>query len=84
LHKKSTMIHTTVTPLNTDLHILIPKDYVGKQIEVLLYPSDEVKEEKLNKAKTGKFRGTLNLTEEQYKDFQQYAKDTRNEWNRDI
>ena len=36
------MIHTTVTPINTDLHLLIPKDYVGKQIEILVYPTDEV------------------------------------------
>ncbi len=40
------MIRTIITPLNTDLHILIPKDYVGKQIEVLLYASEELSESK--------------------------------------
>ncbi len=78
------MIRTIITPLNTDLHLSIPKDYIGKQIEVLLYTTDEVKEEKANKANTGKLRGTLNLSDGQYKDFQQHAKDIRNEWNRDI
>ena len=78
------MIHTTVTPLNTDLHLLIPKEYVGKQIEVLLYPSDEVTENKLNKTNASQLRGTLNLSDEQYKNFQQYTKDIRNEWNKDI
>ena len=35
------MIRTVVTPTDTDLHIAIPKDYVGKQVEVLLYTTDE-------------------------------------------
>ncbi|MEK6615317.1 MAG: hypothetical protein AABZ32_04280 [Bacteroidota bacterium] len=78
------MIRTIVTPLNTDLHILIPKDYVGKKAEVLLYTTDEVNEDKTKKANTGKLRGSLNLSDEQYKDFQQHTKDIRSEWNRDI
>ncbi len=78
------MIHTVVIPTNTDLHLLIPKDYVGKQIEVLLYPSDEVQEEKANKINTATLRGKLNLSDEQYKDFQQHAKELRGEWERDI
>lgn len=78
------MIRTIVTPSNTDLHVLIPKEYVGKQIEVLLYPTDEVQEEKTSKKKTVKLRGTLHLSDEQYKDFQQHTNDIRNEWNRNI
>lgn len=35
------MIRTVITPVNTDLHIAIPSHYVGKQIEVLLYTTDE-------------------------------------------
>ena len=34
LLNNTAMIRTVVTPKNTDLHLLIPKDYVGKQIEV--------------------------------------------------
>ena len=78
------MIRTILIPSNTDLHLLIPKDYVGKQIEILLYPTEEVTEENVKKASTAQLRGTLNLSEEQYKDFQQHAKYTRTEWNRDI
>ena len=43
------MIRTIITPLNTDLHLSIPQDYIGKQIEVLLYTTDEVKEDKTKK-----------------------------------
>ncbi|MEI8202185.1 MAG: hypothetical protein WCH34_04185, partial [Bacteroidota bacterium] len=84
LYKNSNMIRTIVTPSNTDLHVLIPKEYVGKQIEVLLYTTDEIQEEKVNKKNSINLRGKLNLSDEQYKDFQQHTKDLRNEWNRDI
>lgn len=78
------MIHTTITPSNTDIHLSIPKDYVGKQIEVLLYTSDEGKEKKLNKKKDRKLRGALKLSDKQYKDFQQHTKNIRSEWNTSI
>lgn len=78
------MIRTIITPQNQDLSIHIPEDYVGKQVEVLLYTIDEIREEKKAIKKHSEFRGKLNLTEEQYADFQTYLKDTRDEWNRDI
>lgn len=31
-----------------------------------------------------KFAGSLNLTDEQYEEFQQHVIDSRNEWERDI
>jgi hypothetical protein len=77
------MIRTVITPKNTDLHLSIPKDYIGKQVEVLLYTTDEVKEEK-TAANAAALRGKLHLSNDQYKDFHQYLNDTRNEWNRDI
>jgi len=62
----------------------IPKEYVGKQIEILLYTTDEGKEEKAPITKTRKLRGTLKLSDEQYKDFQKHAKNIRSEWKRSI
>ncbi len=79
------MLRTTVTPNNTELHLSIPKDYVGKQVEVLLYTSDEVTQGKLSGGSaSASLRGKLNLTNEQQKDFHQYLNDVRDEWNRDI
>ena len=78
------MIRTVVTPTNEDLHLSIPKDYIGKQIEVLLFSIDEIKKEKVKKPKINKLRGSLNLSEEQYKDFQEHAKNIRNEWESNI
>lgn len=75
------MIRTIVTPSNTDLHVLIPKEYVRKQIEVLLYTTDEIQEEKINKKNSVNLRGKLNLSDEQYLGFQKHTKDLPNEWN---
>lgn len=33
---------------------------------------------------SARFRGALQLTDEQYNDFQQHAKDIRNEWQNNI
>ena len=79
------MIRTTITPKNQDLSIHIPEDYVGRQIEVLLYAVDELlQEEKIVPKKPADFRGKLKLTNEQYADFQNHVKNIRDEWKRDI
>jgi hypothetical protein len=39
------MIRTTITPQNTDLHITIPQEYVGKELELLVYTIDEGKQQ---------------------------------------
>ncbi len=78
------MVRTTVTPKNTELHLSIPRDYVGKQVEVLLYATDEVTLGKPLSESVSSLRGKLNLSDEQQKDFHQYLNDVRGEWNRDI
>jgi hypothetical protein len=37
-------------------------------------------EPKATKSRTARFRGALSLSDEQYQNFQQHAKDIRNEW----
>jgi hypothetical protein len=77
------MIRTILTPKNTDLHLSIPEDYVGKQIEVLLYTTEEVEASNKNVVNNS-LRGKLQLSSEQYKDFQDHVMESRKEWNRDI
>lgn len=36
------MIRTIITPENQDISIHIPENYLGKQIEILLFALDEV------------------------------------------
>lgn len=79
------MVRTTITPENQDISIHIPEDYIGRQIEVLLYAVDELENQKsLRKKKPSDFRGKLKLTDEQYQDFQNHIKEIRNEWDRDF
>ena len=74
------MIKTIIVPESTDIHLHIPKEYVGKEVEVLLYKTEELglKEKAVNSPSI--LRGSLNLTKEQNNDFHQHAKNTRNEW----
>jgi len=79
------MIRTLITPDKQDVSIHIPENYVGKQIEVLLYAVDELDEQEPSKSpKTADFRGALKLTDEQYLNFQAHLGDIRNEWNRKV
>ena len=74
------MIRTTIVPENTNLQLSIPKDYVGKQVEVLVFTTDEIKENESETHNVSNLRGKLQLTDEQYLDFQKYIKDSRSEW----
>jgi hypothetical protein len=79
------MIRTIITPQKQDVSIHIPENYIGREIEVLLYAIDELNEEEITKKKMpSDFRGSLKLTDEQYNDFQTHLKDIRNEWDRNI
>jgi len=79
------MIRTVITPEKQDISIHVPESYIGKQIEVLMYDIDELKQQDApDQKKPSEFRGKLNLTEEQYNDFQSHIKNIRNEWERDI
>ncbi len=46
------MIKTVVTPQNNILHLDIPNNYIGREIEVLLYAKDELQVEKVKPKKT--------------------------------
>ncbi len=77
------MIRTIITPDKQRVSINVPKSYVGKKIEVLLYAVEELIEElpsKINKA--ARFKGLLST--EQAERYHQYLKKARNEWDRDI
>lgn len=77
------MIRTVLIPKNTDLHLSIPEDYIGKQIEILLYTTDEVKEEKtIRNNNAAKYIGIF--SKEEGEKFNQHIQQARNEWDRDI
>lgn len=73
------MIRTRLTPKNTELHLSIPEGYVGKNIEVLLYAIDEIKEEPKKSVTMKDFYGIL--SEEAAAQLQEKVKNEREEWN---
>lgn len=80
------MVRTVLTPDDINLKILIPKKYVGRKIEVIYYPVDEVVEENNDVAKSPKtmaaFKGLL--SEKEADELQEYVAKSRKEWERDI
>jgi len=78
------MLKTTVTPEKAQIQFSIPDEYVGRKLEVLLYPVDEITETQETKpAVTMKqFKGILD--KETAERLQKEVTKSRNEWNRDI
>ena len=78
------MVRTLVTPQQQNISILVPQNYVGRQIEVLLYAVDELVEEqqtaKPNNA--AKYKGIF--SKEEGEKFSQYIQQARSEWDRDF
>lgn len=80
------MVRTVLTPDNISVKLSIPRKYVGRKIEVIYYPIDEVIEEKTETAKEPKtmaaFKGLL--SEKEADELQEYVTKSREEWERDI
>jgi hypothetical protein len=79
------MVKTSITPEQTDIHLSVPKNYVGRRLEVLLYPVDELTDEfaeELPRKKPSDFAGTL--SQEEGKKFHKYLKQARKEWDRNF
>jgi hypothetical protein len=77
------MIRTIITPEQADIQISVPPSYVGRKLEVMLYPVDELIEDVVKKPgakKPSDFAGTL--SKEQGEKFHEYLKQARNEWDR--
>lgn len=75
------MVQTIVTPQNTnfDMSVSLPDDYVGKEVHVLFYIDEEVKETTasvFSKKKPSDFFGTL--SKEEGEKMQAYVTQSRN------
>lgn len=77
------MIRTTIKPTNRDVHISIPDSYVGKNLEVLLFSTDEpinIVPAEVNTM--SQYKGML--SSEEANELQEYVRKSREEWERDI
>jgi len=66
---------------NHSLNIVLPNDFAADKVEVIVLSVDE---QPIKKSAISNLRGKLNLTTDQYNDFQKYVNDSRNEWDRNI
>ncbi len=77
------MIHTSITPVSTKVSVSIPKEYIGKKVEILLYSEEEAKEEHPDKKSTmSAFWGILNSKDA--KELRKHVEKSRDEWERAI
>ena len=77
------MVKAIVTPHNNTVVISVPNNYIGKELEVLLYAKDEVADEKVRKTgNAAQYKGLF--TKEEGEKYRQYLKQVRSEWDRDI
>ncbi len=75
------MVRTIVTPENGHIQLDIPKEYIGKQIEVTFLALDELGVAKPKKTMAD-FWGVL--SDETADKLREHVKETRSEWERDI
>ena len=76
------MTKTIVTPENNSILLPIPKEYVGKKLEVLMYAVEELTESQPELRTMAAYKGIL--TSEETEQLQYYVKQSREEWNRNI
>ncbi|MFO7656093.1 MAG: hypothetical protein R6W78_03435 [Bacteroidales bacterium] len=65
---------------NNSLNIVLPSDFKADKVEVIILPL----EEKAEKKGVANLRGKLNLSDTQYKDFQEDVKNSREGWEKNI
>lgn len=76
------MIRTIITPQQQNISIAVPENYIGKQIEVLLYSVDELTEVEKTAMPNNAARYKGIFSKEEGEKFNQYLNQARSEWDR--
>lgn len=77
------MVKTSIVAHSNNLNVPIPANYIGKELEVLVYAKEEVEMAKKAPRKTAaSFKGAL--TKKEGEEYLKYLKKARSEWERDI
>ena len=75
------MLKSLITPCESTYTLSIPAQYIGKEVEVSLYPTGKVSENKNpNNKKPSDFFGSLTVAEGEK--FQKHVANSRLEWDR--
>ena len=78
------MIRTLITPTSDKVILNIPKNLIGKKLEVIAFEIEEDKEviKKKEKISAKSLRGKM--SKEESKELQSYIKQVRDEWSHRI
>lgn len=76
------MVRTVIIPAGTDIHLSIPKDYVGKEIEVTCLALDELEQGQPGKKTMADFWGVI--SDKTAGILHEQVQQSRDEWNRSI
>ncbi len=76
------MVRTIITPADTDIHLSIAKEYVGKTLEITYLALDELQQQDAPKKTIADFWNTI--SDETAEKLHDNVKQMRNEWERDI
>lgn len=72
------MVRTIIRPEKTDIHLSIPQEYVGKEIEITCLSLDELKQKTFSKKKLSELAGTL--SHKTAEAMLKYVEESRSEW----
>ena len=76
------MVRTIITPSDTDIHLSIAKEYVGKTLEITYLALDELQQKTTPKATMADFWNTI--SDETAGKMHDNVKKMRGDWERDI
>ena len=76
------MVRTIITPENTHIQLDIPKEYVGKEIEVTFLALDELISDPQSKLTMVDFWGII--SDDTANTLHKNVEQSRNEWERNI
>ena len=76
------MIRTTVIPDNTNIHLSIPEDYVGREIEITCLPLEELNKQPKPSKTMKDFWGVI--SDGTANKFHEHIVTSREEWERSI
>jgi hypothetical protein len=72
------MTKTVAIPQQNNLNLVIPNQYIGKKIEIIMYALEEIIEEKPVKKTMADFWGTL--SDETAHEINKQVTESRNSW----
>ena len=76
------MIRTHIIPESNSVLVAIPDNYIGKQVEVIVFADDDIQQTPGEPEKISKYKGVL--SKERALELQKFAEQIRKEWDRDI